>query len=192
MLMTKRLPEVLPIKGQRIKFYYPGIKTLCLKCYHSGHPKWECTAAFKTNWLEYVFKFFQSDDVSNDMLGSWVNTLAEFHPEFQKIKPLWSKQNPDIRDNLNEKRKLEQELGPSQSTQASRGQKTRGRPVRGRGHFRGKSSSQATNYSQDSNTGRGTYRGRGRGRGRGWKSQVEPGLSNAFYNKNGHFYSDLG
>jgi len=67
-LMTKLIPEILPIKGQRIKLYYPGIKTLCLKCFKSGHPKWECTQTFKTNWLEYVLKFYKAEAVTDDML----------------------------------------------------------------------------------------------------------------------------
>jgi len=137
LLISKHIPEVLPIKGQRIKIYYPGINVLCLKCYKAGHYKWDCPSQYKTNWLEFVYKFYKSDKVSDEMLGSWVDTLNQYHPEFQQEKPLWSKQHKDLRKNLNDKKKLEKKaLVQKEPKQPN----THVQVVRGRGRGKSKNS----------------------------------------------------
>jgi len=209
LLMIKPMPEILPIKGQRIKFHYPGIKTLCLRCYRPGHPKWECQRKYKTNWLEYVMKFFQSDEVTEDMLGSWVDTLKEFHPEFQAIIPPFSKQHKDLRRNLDKnKRAAKRESKKPEDPKPKRG--------RGRGFAHNtyqrqeqyQAQTQFPYYTQQfpgqlplayppqlaydpapyQARGRGRGRGQGRGRGRG---RGQSPFSSYMGNKNGLFYTDL-
>jgi len=210
-LMTKALPEVLPIKGHRIKFYYPGIKSLCLKCFKSGHPKWECPQPFKTNWLEYVLKFFKASEVSHDMLGSWVDTLIEYHPELQEEKPLWSKQNKDLRDGLIDKERTHRRGGRQLNplTQHPNFQKNRKPYLQPIGQVQNYHNDQQEYYQPDyynrqynqrqdhfqprgrgqgPNRGRGGRQGRGRGRGQYW---IDPSMNQAFANRRGHFYTDL-
>jgi len=199
LLMTQALPEILPIKGQRIKFYYPGIRTLCLRCYKSGHPKWECSQQFKTNWLEYVLKFYNADVVSDEMLGSWVDTLKTFHPEFQKVKPVWSAQNDDLRDNLKAHRKQVKKTNGlyqlNQNPQRGRGNHSRSNPNQAnkQNQYRGQNSRTENQDWVQPNRKATSYRGRGRGsfRGRGRGQNYNPNLSQSFGNRRGQFYSDV-
>jgi len=216
-LMTKALPEILPIKGQRIKFYYPGIKTLCLRRYRSGHPKWECNQGFKTNWLEYVLKFYNADPIDEEMLGSWVDTLKTYHPEFQDEKTLWSKKNKDLRDGLTEANKKHRipHKKTSEHPNFQRNRKPYLQPI-GRvetlipqgfyqnqhyqtQYYQGlqdQDQGYYHHYDQQtwSNRGRGRGRGcgqsRGRGRGRG-HSFMDPSTNPVFGNRRGQFYVDL-
>jgi len=195
LLMTQKLPEILPIKGQRIKFYYPGISTLCLRCYKSGHAKWDCQQQFKTNWLEYVLKFYKADVVSDEMLGSWVDTLKAYHPEFQQVKPIWSTKNKDLRQNLVDHRTASQNVRGN--TQVSRSRGTRGR---GRAAKTPRPQQHQSTYQQDfqepptNQRGRGTHqrsRGQFRGRARGRGQNYNPNLNPAFGNRRGQFYSEV-
>jgi len=210
LLMTRQLPEILPIKGQRIKFYYPGIKILCLKCYRSGHPKWECKQDFKTNWLEYVIRFFKSDEVDNDMLGSWVETLKQFHPECQLQKPLWSDQNADLRDNLSEKREFDKKKY-TQKPKEHHQYKQKNRGVNQISRFTYHYPHPTTEFAPYGQAypvvqvpvhdyqipvrgrGRGYPRGRGsvRSRGRGRGVPNTRGINPAFGNRRGQFYTDV-
>jgi len=210
--MTRFLPEVLPIKGQRIKFYYPGVKILCLRCFKSGHPKWECKQEYKTNWLEYVFKFYKSDEVSDEMLGSWIDTLEQYHPEFQEQKPLWSQKNKDLRDNLKERRETDR----NNFTQRGRGhprEKFQHRGIRQisqhQGHYQQPYNTQFMPLGQKypvaqvpfmnqsyypertENPGRSRGRGRGNYRGRGRGKSYNPNLNPSFGNRRGQFYTDV-
>jgi len=207
-LLTKALPEILPIKGQRIKFYYPGIKTLCLKCYRSGHPKWECNQDFKTNWLEYVLKFYNAESISEEMLGSWVDTLKVYHPEFQESKPLWSKKNKDLRDGLVDsnlkQRNLHKFTAPTTNhPNFQYNRKPYLQPIGQVEYFQPQGyyqSDHRTQYHQNQDgyhqhsqppRGRGRGRGqRGRGRGRG-RNFVDPSTNPVFGNRRGQFYVDL-
>jgi len=158
-LLNRHMPEILPIKGNRIKFYYPGIKPLCIRCYTSGHNKWECSKKEKTNWLDFVIKFYKSDEVNDDMLGSWVETLKTFHPELNKRKPIWGNHNEDLRDNIEENKAYDRR----QTNARSRG-RARGRG-RGRGRERGQTSFENPQSQPHVTTYIGKPRGRGRGRG---------------------------
>jgi len=211
-LLIKPMPEILPVKGQRIKFHYPGIKTLCLRCYRSGHPKWECQRKYKTNWLEYVFKFQQSDEVTEDMLGSWMDTLREFHPEFQDKIPPFSTQHKDLRRNLDKNKRAAKREAKKPEDPKPRG-RGKARPPARNNQVREQnpyyfSQHGAFNpgqipfnpyypvhdqYHPDpyQPRGRGGIRGRGRGRGghRG-RGRGHP-FSGYIGNKNGLFYNDL-
>jgi len=189
LLMTQFLPEILPIKGQRIKFYYPGIKVLCLRCYKSGHPKWECNQQFKTNWLEYVLKFYKADVVSDEMLGTWVDTLKEYHPEFQQQKPVWSDRNKDLRKNLDENHKALRRANGIRQDQPE-GRRGRGRQQPNQHNYQ---APQRGGRGQSTRGGqRGGQRGQPRGRGgRGRGLNYNPNLNPAFGNRGGQFYSDV-
>jgi len=169
-LLNKHMPEILPIKGNRIKFYYPGIKPLCIRCYTSGHNKWECNKKDKTNWLDFVIKFYKSEEVSDDMLGSWVETLKTYHPELNKKKPIWGNKNEDLRDNLDENKAYHQRQANARGRSQGRG-RGRGRG-QGQNRERGKtdfesSQSQPQTSKKFHTGGRGNRGSRGTRGGRG-------------------------
>jgi len=145
-VFSQQMPEVLPIKGQRIKVYYPGIKPLCTNCYKSGHRKWECEEQEKTNWLAYVYDFYKSKSITHDMLGEWVNVLKKFHPELQPTKPIWSQETTDLRSNLDSH--YAQTRNPDRN-QVQVNQEVRGRG-RGRGRARGRGRQSVNKQYQDS------------------------------------------
>jgi len=199
LLMTQKLPEILPIKGQRIRFYYPGINKLCLRCYKSGHAKWDYQQQFKTNWLEYVLKFYKADVVSDEMLGTWVDTLQTYHPEFQQLKPIWSGKNKDLRQNIVEhKNTIRKARGIIDQPTTSRGGRGRGRFQRPANQNHRQEQPTRQYFSQDNyqtnlqgrGRGRGS-RGRGQPRGRGRGLNYNPNLNPAFGNRRGQFYSDI-
>ncbi len=79
-VLDQHIPDTLPIKGKRIRLSYPGIPTLCSRCWKIGHTHYECKQKHKTNWLELVCDFYIDDNVTESMLGSWVEALYKYHP----------------------------------------------------------------------------------------------------------------
>ncbi len=39
--LERKIPELVPIMGKRVKFWYPGIQRLCSNCF-GNHPKRVC------------------------------------------------------------------------------------------------------------------------------------------------------
>ncbi len=94
-ILTRHIPDTLPIKGKRVKLTYPGIPNLCSKCWKLGHCHWECKDQWKSNWLELVLDFYIDDRVTDDMLGSWVDSLYLYHPYCKDIQnPAHQTSNP--------------------------------------------------------------------------------------------------
>ncbi len=79
-MLNKHIPDTLPICGKRVKVTYPGIPILCNRCWKLGHGHWECKDPNKTNWLELVADFYGNENVTDDMLGTWVDALCKYHP----------------------------------------------------------------------------------------------------------------
>jgi hypothetical protein len=77
--LDRHVPDILPIRGKRVRLTYPGIPAFCSKCWEIGHAFRDCTKN-KTNWLEYVADFYAKDEVTDEMLGSWIESLEKYHP----------------------------------------------------------------------------------------------------------------
>jgi len=123
------------------------------------------------------------------MLGSWCDTLREYYSEFQAVKPLWSQQNKDIRENLNEKRKAEKKYTQAHKVPEVSIKKEEDLPEDAE-ILEVKIKNKPLllhNHKEDSHTR--PYRGRGRGCGRRTQPQ---NMSTSLYNKNGQFYANLG
>ncbi len=65
--LTKKIPQIIPIMGKRIKFAYPGIQRICTNCF-GNHGKQVCQSK-KVLWHQYVTKFRElNPEFPNDLL----------------------------------------------------------------------------------------------------------------------------
>jgi hypothetical protein len=106
--LDRHVPDILPIRGKRVRLSYPGIPAFCSKCWQIGHTFRDCTK-IKTNWLEYVADFYAKEEVSDDMLGSWIESLEKYHPLCGGKK----KQKTNLQ-NTQKRRESTQEEDPNQ------------------------------------------------------------------------------
>ncbi len=122
--IESHIPDTLPVRGKRVKLSYPGIPAFCTHCWRIGHAPWDCERP-RANWLEYVSDFHDNPDVTEDMLGSWVDALKKYYPPCggarKQKTDLRPKKNEDLREHLDQKKQ--------KPSQPSRG--------RGRGNGRG-------------------------------------------------------
>ncbi len=77
--LRKHIPDTLPIRGKRVKLTYPGIPAFCNQCWRIGHTHWDCQRG-KSNWLEFVEDFYNNREVTDDMLGTWVDAVKKYLP----------------------------------------------------------------------------------------------------------------
>jgi hypothetical protein len=77
--LKRHIPDVLPIRGKRVRLTYPGIPAFCNRCWRIGHSHWDCQRN-KCNWLEFVEDFYNNREVTDDMLGSWVDAVKKYLP----------------------------------------------------------------------------------------------------------------
>jgi hypothetical protein len=78
-IIKRHIPDVLPIRGKRVKLTYPGIPAFCNRCWRIGHAHWDCQRN-KSNWLEFVEDFYNNREVTDEMLGSWVEAVKKYLP----------------------------------------------------------------------------------------------------------------
>lgn len=72
MLMTERIPQLLPAYGKRVKIYYRGIEKQCTKCYETDHTRSECRSQTPRLWLDYVCEFASCyDKIPAKLYGKW-------------------------------------------------------------------------------------------------------------------------
>jgi hypothetical protein len=186
-ILRKHIPALLPIKGKRVKIVYAGIPAFCNKCWKLGHAHWECKEPNKTNWLEFVADLYINDNVTEEMLGSWVPSLYKYHPSLGGVPKNGTTaefvgKNKDLRHLLTEKKQPQNDQNTAQSNQQNNqdlralledlrnqiSNRGRGPQETNRGRGRG---------STDRGRGRGKDRGRGRGRGRGQNTELLAGLA---------------
>ncbi len=150
-----------------MKVIYAGIPAFCNKCWKIGHAHWECKEKNKTNWLEFVVDLYLNDDVTEDMLGSWVDAIYKFHPSLGGIP-----KNGTTAQFVGPHKDLRQHLKSLQTTQS---QPTEGSDLRtllsnlqANKHPPGASTptSQARQQNQNRGRGRGNDHNRGQGRGK--------------------------
>ncbi len=72
--LNKNLPQLAPIMGKRVKFYYRGIQKLCPKCF-GLHPLKACHSK-KRLWIDYVENFIQMNtSIPIECYGKWIDTI---------------------------------------------------------------------------------------------------------------------
>ena len=57
--LTKKIPNLIPIMGKRVKISYQGIQRLCTNCF-GNHAKQNCQSK-KVMWHQYVARFKESN-----------------------------------------------------------------------------------------------------------------------------------
>ena len=74
--LEKELPQLAPIMGKRIRFYYKGIQKLCTNCF-GPHPKKHCHSG-KVDWMDYVEHFVSSNEsIPREVYGRWTEYLGK-------------------------------------------------------------------------------------------------------------------
>lgn len=79
MLITEKIPQLLPAYGKRVKVYFRGMDKLCSRCYESDHHRSECKRQSPRLWLDYVCEFATCyDKIPSKLYGKWY-FLAKAH-----------------------------------------------------------------------------------------------------------------
>jgi hypothetical protein len=74
MMLSRNIPQLLPVDGQRIKIYYQNINKLCTSRF-GQHGRRDCKEE-KVKWIDYVDKFIGANPQINPALyGKWVNII---------------------------------------------------------------------------------------------------------------------
>jgi hypothetical protein len=74
--LARHIPEYLPMYGQKVQIYYPGIPRMCNRCYGGGHMRKECNNR-KKDWIEYIFTLVQNG-VDVELIGTWTKALERW------------------------------------------------------------------------------------------------------------------
>ena len=73
--LNRELPQLAPIMGKRVKFYYRGIQKLCPKCFGSHQIK-TCRSQ-KVQWLCYVENFIARESgIPSECYGRWLEIIS--------------------------------------------------------------------------------------------------------------------
>jgi hypothetical protein len=83
-ILTKDIPQLLPVKGKRVKLYYKGIQTLCPNCF-GPHLKQMCQSE-RIKWLDDLTKIKKSHNKLQVELIARKNQNPEFRKEV--VQPL--------------------------------------------------------------------------------------------------------
>lgn len=75
------------MNGKRIHVTYPGQPKLCRTCFCQGHIAKDCPDLQKTDFLDYVARLAKSELFEIELFGSWVDSLAKYHPDFNRPNP---------------------------------------------------------------------------------------------------------
>jgi hypothetical protein len=74
--LTKDLPQIAPIMGKRVKFFYRGIQKLCTKCF-GNHNKQVCKSR-KIPWIGYVAQFKElHPEIPSALYGKWFEIVTK-------------------------------------------------------------------------------------------------------------------
>ena len=74
--LNRDLPQLAPIMGKRVKFFYKGIQKLCPKCFGPHHIK-NCHSQ-KVQWIKYVKRFIDSEtEIPRECFGRWIEILRD-------------------------------------------------------------------------------------------------------------------
>jgi hypothetical protein len=94
MTIEQEIPQFLPIMGPKVPVYYRGITKLCINCYQPGHIKKNCKNP-TVGWIDYVQKFKEENDFSDDLYGNWIKILDL--NQVRKEKEKQSKEDSTLR-----------------------------------------------------------------------------------------------
>lgn len=75
-VLKKHIEEYLPMYGQKVQVYYPGIPRMCNRCYLVGHLRRDCNNK-KRDWVAYIISLI-NDGVKKELVGSWKNAITRW------------------------------------------------------------------------------------------------------------------
>ncbi len=75
-VLKKHIHEYLPMYGQKVQVYYPGIPRMCNRCFIAGHLRRECNNK-KRDWIEYIFDFLNGG-LNPELIGSWEKAVTRW------------------------------------------------------------------------------------------------------------------
>jgi hypothetical protein len=81
MRLNKEIPQLLPMRGRRIRVYYRGVTKLCPNCF-GAHARKNCRSE-KVSWIQYVLRFMENHpQIPAEHYGKWWKIVNE---EFGEI-----------------------------------------------------------------------------------------------------------
>jgi len=81
--LSVKIPQILPMFGQKVRVHYHGINKICLNCYKTGHMRVDCENEVIL-WLTYVSRFMRKfPDINPELYGKWVQLIKD---EIMKAK----------------------------------------------------------------------------------------------------------
>jgi hypothetical protein len=97
--LIKNIPELVPILGKRVKFFYPGIQRLCTNCF-GEHSKQTCQSR-KVPWNQYVSKFIElRPEIPREIFSRWAKNnqimFPESAPNSHAATPTIGSDDPDL------------------------------------------------------------------------------------------------
>ena len=87
--LKTQIPQYLPMYGQKVKIYYPGIQKMCVKCYSGGHIKRDCTNQ-KREWVDYIMQYMnENPEIPDEEYGKWADIAKKEYKikGYRGIKP---------------------------------------------------------------------------------------------------------
>jgi hypothetical protein len=75
-VLRRHIEEYLPMYGQKVQVFYPGIPRMCNRCYMTGHLRRECNN-LKKDWVVYINDLLEGG-VKRDLIGSWHNAVIRW------------------------------------------------------------------------------------------------------------------
>jgi hypothetical protein len=75
--LRKHIEEYLPMYGQKVQVFYPGVQRMCNRCYIIGHLRRDCTNK-KKDWVAYVSELVDNGSVNVELIGTWTSAITRW------------------------------------------------------------------------------------------------------------------
>lgn len=86
-VLKKHIDEYLPMYGQKVQVFYPGIPRMCNRCYSVGHLRRDCNNK-KVDWIAHIAGLIEQNGIKKELIGSWKNAIARWEN---------ANSNPDVK-----------------------------------------------------------------------------------------------
>jgi hypothetical protein len=76
LILKVHIPEYLPMYGQKVQIYYPGIPRVCNRCYVDGHLRRDCQNQ-KKDWVAFIAEQLENG-LNPELIGSWSKAVESW------------------------------------------------------------------------------------------------------------------
>lgn len=73
-VLKQHIDEYLPMYGQKVQVFYPGIPRQCNRCYLIGHLRRDCNNK-KRDWVAHIVGLIEDGGLKKELVGSWKNAI---------------------------------------------------------------------------------------------------------------------